>query len=108
MGEENGGEDDASEVAAVVVDRPAVDSAVEAALVVEQDVCAAHLFQLFSFLYQELIDQVAAVDPLSLVACNTNSAGYTVPLFADCSVGLRRLPLPRTRVKVCLFSFLSS
>ena len=55
VGEESGGEDDASEVAVVVVGRPAVDSAVEAALVVEQDVCAAHLFQLFSFLFQELI-----------------------------------------------------
>ena len=78
-----------------------------AASVVVQDVRAAHPFQLYSFLFQELIYQVSVVDPLSLVSSTINSAGHTVPLFADCSVDLGRLPLPRTRVKVCLFSFLS-
>ena len=79
-----------------------------AASVVVQDVRAAHPFQLYSFLFQELIYQVSVVDPLSLVSSTINSAGHTVPLFPDCSVELCRLPLPRTRVKVCLFSFLSS
>ena len=54
---------------------------------------------------QEIIYQV---DPLSLVSTTINSAGHTVPQFPVCSVELCRLPLPRTMVKVCLFSFLSS
>ena len=53
---------------------------------------------------QEIIYQV---DPLSLVSTTINSAGHTVPQFPVCSVELCRLPLPRTMVKVCLFSFLS-
>ena len=35
-----------------------------------------------------------------------NSDGHTVPQFPDCSVELCRLAFPRTRMKVCLFSFL--
>ena len=65
--------------------------------------CRSPYSSLYSFCLQEILYHV---DPVSLVSSTINSDGHTVPQFPDCSVQLSRLAFPRTRMKVCLVSFL--